>query len=215
VTDWLARVGLSAEHASRYPHQFSGGQRQHRDRRALAIQLTCDLRRARGLARRLDQAQVLNLLLQLRRESASPACSSARSRRVKHVSDRVAIMYLGRVVELGTTAEIFARPRHPYTRALLDSVPRLSRGGNRGPELKPIAGELPSPLAPPTGCHFHPRCPHAIDIAARAPGLCAVPAAALRRVIARTGWTVRLVFSTPHATRGGGARWVPPRRLSG
>jgi len=111
------------------------------------------------------QAQVLNLLLQLRRDLGLTCLFISHDLGVvKHVSDRVAIMYLGRVVELGTTAEIFARPRHPYTRALLDSVPRLSRGGNRGPELKPIAGELPSPLAPPTGCHFHPRCPHAIDV---------------------------------------------------
>jgi peptide/nickel transport system ATP-binding protein len=78
---------------------------------------------------------------------------------VRHVSDRVAIMYLGRVVETGPTAEIFAAPRHPYTQALLASVPRLRRRHGDGDTFRPIAGEIPSPLSPPPGCHFHPRCP--------------------------------------------------------
>jgi peptide/nickel transport system ATP-binding protein len=78
---------------------------------------------------------------------------------VRHVSDRVAIMYLGRVVETGPTSEIFSAPRHPYTKALLDSVPRLRREGAADGGFRPIAGEIPSPLAPPPGCHFHPRCP--------------------------------------------------------
>jgi oligopeptide/dipeptide ABC transporter ATP-binding protein len=85
---------------------------------------------------------------------------------VRHVSDRVAIMYLGRIVEIGTAAQVYAAPRHPYTRALLDSVPRL-RLDDAAVAFRPIAGELPSPLAPPPGCAFHPRCPRASDLCRR------------------------------------------------
>jgi oligopeptide/dipeptide ABC transporter ATP-binding protein len=178
VAGWLERVGLDAGVAGRYPHQFSGGQRQRiAIARALAMQpdlLICDEPVAS-----LDvsiQAQVLNLFIQLRRELGLTCLFISHDLGVvRHVSDRVAIMYLGRVVELGPTAEIFASPRHPYTRALLRSVPRLRRGVGDGASFKPITGEIPSPLDPPAGCHFHPRCPHA-------EARCRVEAPALRRL---------------------------------
>jgi peptide/nickel transport system ATP-binding protein len=106
------------------------------------------------------QAQVLNLFVELRRDLGLTCLFISHDLGVvRHVSDRVAIMYLGRVVETGPTAEIFSAPRHPYTRALLESVPRLRREGVADGDFRPIAGEIPSPLAPPPGCHFHPRCP--------------------------------------------------------
>ncbi|MGL4324682.1 MAG: ABC transporter ATP-binding protein [Beijerinckiaceae bacterium] len=162
VTRWLTAVGLPAEAAERFPHQFSGGQRQRvAIARALAMQpdvLVCDEPVAS-----LDvsiQAQIINLFLKLRRElSLTMLFISHDLGVVRHISDRVAIMYLGRIVELGPTAAIFARPRHPYTRALLDSVPKLVTASDELVTFKPIQGELPSPLAPPPGCHFHLRCP--------------------------------------------------------
>ena len=162
VADWLARVGLDAGFAQRYPHQFSGGQRQRiAIARALAMQpdlLICDEPVAS-----LDvsiQAQVLNLFLELRR-ALNLTCMfiSHDLGVVRHLSARVVVMYLGRVVESAPTDELYARPNHPYTQALLAEVPRLDRKGRR---FAPIKGEIPSPLAPPSGCHFHPRCPHAM-----------------------------------------------------
>jgi peptide/nickel transport system ATP-binding protein len=163
---WLERVGLDPAFARRFPHQFSGGQRQRvAIARALAMQpelLVCDEPVAS-----LDvsiQAQVLNLFVDLRRDLGLTCLFISHDLGVvRHVSDRVAIMYLGRVVEIGPTAGIFAAPRHPYTRALLESVPRLRRRPEDADSFKPVAGEIPSPLAPPPGCHFHPRCPQATD----------------------------------------------------
>ncbi len=179
VAEWLRRVGLDRDYARRYPHQFSGGQRQRiAIARALAMQpdlLICDEPVAS-----LDvsiQAQILNLFLKLRRELGLTCLFISHDLGVvRHVSDRVAIMYLGRIVELGPTAEIYFDPRHPYTKALLESVPVLARGGDDGKrDFKPIEGELPSPLSPPPGCHFHPRCPHAFERCPReAPALKAV-----------------------------------------
>jgi peptide/nickel transport system ATP-binding protein len=164
VARWLRLVGLDDAAAERFPHQFSGGQRQRvAIARALAMRpdaLVCDEPVAS-----LDvsiQAQIINLFLKLRRELELTILFISHDLGVvRHVSDRVAIMYLGRIVELGPTERIFANPRHPYTRALLDSAPRLAADGAPVQDIRPIAGELPSPLAPPPGCAFHLRCPFA------------------------------------------------------
>ena len=161
VARWLAAVGLDAAAAQRFPHQFSGGQRQRvAIARALAMRpdaLVCDEPVAS-----LDvsiQAQIINLFLKLRRElNLTMLFISHDLSVVRHVSDRVAIMYLGRIVESGPTEAIFAAPRHPYTRALLDSAPRLAADGAPVQDILPIRGELPSPLHPPSGCAFHQRC---------------------------------------------------------
>jgi len=163
---WLAAVGLDASAAQRYPHQFSGGQRQRvAIARALAMRpdiLVCDEPVAS-----LDvsiQAQIINLFLKLKRElGLTMLFISHDLGLVRHVSDRVAIMYLGRLVEVGATKDVFAAPRHPYTRALLDSMPTLRLDADEIASFKPIEGELPSPLTPPPGCHFHQRCPVAQD----------------------------------------------------
>lgn len=166
VSTWLEAVGLEPDFAIRYPHQFSGGQRQRiAVARALAMKpdvLICDEPVAS-----LDvsiQAQIINLFLKLKRElDLTMLFISHDLGVVRHISDRVAIMYLGRIVEVGETAEVYARPAHPYTRALLDSVPRLVLEDDELVSFRPIQGELPSPLAPPPGCHFNSRCPKAQD----------------------------------------------------
>jgi len=158
----LGEVGLAAEYRNRLPHQLSGGQRQRVGiARALMVSpkfLVCDEPVAA-----LDvsiQAQVINLFMDLRTQHGLTYLFISHDLGVvRHISDRVAIMYLGKIVEISTTAEIFARANHPYTQALIAEVPNLTR---RKRVFVPIQGEIPSPLSPPSGCTFHPRCPHAM-----------------------------------------------------
>jgi peptide/nickel transport system ATP-binding protein len=162
VEEIMLRVGLDPSYARRYPHQFSGGQRQRIGiARALAVRpdfLVCDESVAA-----LDvsiQAQVLNLFMRLREElNLTYLFISHDLGVVEHLSDRVIIMYLGRVVEIAPTEILFADPNHPYTQALLAEVPRLE---TRQRQFAPVKGEIPSPIDPPSGCHFHPRCPKAL-----------------------------------------------------
>ena len=160
VDQALLEVGLGVEYRDRFPHQISGGQRQRIGiARALMVQpsfLVCDEPVAA-----LDvsiQAQVINLFMDLRdRHGFTYLFISHDLGVVRHISDRVAIMYLGRIVEIAPAREIFARANHPYTQALLTEMPNVAQ---RARKFVPIKGEIPSPLSPPSGCTFHPRCPH-------------------------------------------------------
>jgi peptide/nickel transport system ATP-binding protein len=173
VAEWLQRVGLDPAVMSRFPHQFSGGQRARVGiARALALRselVVCD-----EAVAALDvsiQAQVINLLQRLRVELGLTLIFISHDLGViRHLSDRVVVMYLGRIVETAPAERLFAAPRHPYTQALLAESPRLDV---RKKDFIAIRGELPSPLAPPGGCHYHPRCPHAMP-------KCAVEAPVLR-----------------------------------
>jgi len=158
----LTRAGLDPALKRRYPHQFSGGQRQRIGiARALAVSpefIVCD-----EAVAALDvsiQAQIINLFMDLRDTlNLTYLFISHDLGVVEHISDRVAIMYLGRIVEEAPAEEVFERPNHPYTQALLAEAPRIETTRRA---FTPMKGELPSPLAPPPGCHFHPRCPHVI-----------------------------------------------------
>ncbi|MBI1244214.1 MAG: ATP-binding cassette domain-containing protein [Alphaproteobacteria bacterium] len=177
VDETMRQVGLDPGFKRRYPHQFSGGQRQRIGiARALAVQpefVVCDESVAA-----LDvsiQAQILNLFIELRsRLNLTYLFISHDLGVVRHLSDRVVIMYLGRIVEEGPADALFDKPNHPYTVALLGEIPRLD---TRKRVFAPVKGEIPSPLNPPTGCHFHPRCPH---VMAR----CRIEAPALREIAA-------------------------------
>jgi peptide/nickel transport system ATP-binding protein/oligopeptide transport system ATP-binding protein len=164
----LELVGLPPDAATRYPHEFSGGQRQRIGiARALAVE-PCFVVADEAVSA-LDvsiQAQIINLLQDLRARLGLTMLFIAHDLRVvEHISDRVAIMYLGRIVEAGPRARIFGAPRHPYTRALLSAVPVPDP--RRRQERMALSDELPSPLSPPAGCAFHPRCPYAEDVCRR------------------------------------------------
>jgi len=176
VAELLDVVGLRKEYADRYPHEFSGGQRQRIGiARALTLKprfIVCD-----EPVSALDvsiQAQIVNLMRDLQQEFGLTYLFIAHDLAVvKHVADRVAVMYLGRIVELADKGSLYASPQHPYTQALLAAVPRPNPAARQA--LVPLKGEIPSPSAPPPGCHFHTRCPH---VQAR----CRVETPALREI---------------------------------
>ena len=164
VAELLQSVGLAAQDMVKYPHQFSGGQRQRISiARALATApefLVCD-----EPTSALDvsvQAQVLNIMKELQRERGLTYLFISHNLAVvRHVSDQVGVMYLGRLVELADKHTLFANPQHPYTRMLLDAIPKMRETGRA---RTPVQGEVPNPLNPPSGCSFHPRCPQATEL---------------------------------------------------
>jgi len=160
----LAKVGLGPEVVHRYPHEFSGGQRQRIGiARCLAVEpefVVCD--EATSALDVSVQAQILNLLETLQSDLGLTYLFITHNLAVvEYLADEVAVMYLGRIVEKGKTEEVFRRPCHPYTQALLSAIPKLDP--TTGVEKIRLSGDVPSPVHPPSGCHFHTRCPHVME----------------------------------------------------
>ncbi len=166
VRELLVEVGLSPDHMVRYPHEFSGGQRQ-RIGLARALAMTPKLLVADEPVSALDvsvQAQVVNILEDLKDKHHLSYLLIAHDMAViEHMSDRIAVMYLGRIVEMGSDEQICLNPKHPYTVNLLEAVPKAEAGVYKR-RHRALKGDVPSPIEPPSGCHFHPRCPKAMEI---------------------------------------------------
>ena len=165
IIEALEEVGLDAATRNRYPHEFSGGQRQ-RIAIARAIALNPELIICDEPVSALDvsiQAQILNLLEDLQEKLGLTYIFISHDLSViKHVCDRIAVMYLGKIVEVATRDELYERPQHPYTQALLSSIPKIGEGKKK--MVKILSGEIPSPINPPSGCTFHTRCPYVMDV---------------------------------------------------
>lgn len=177
VKELLETVGLKASHINRYPHEFSGGQKQ-RISIARAIALEPSLIIADEPVSALDvsiQAQILNLMKDLQDKfNLTYLFISHDLSVIEHICDRVAVMYLGRIVEIASREDLYRNPSHPYTKALLASIPRIGEGKRK--MKKSLTGEVPSPISPPSGCTFHPRCPARMDrCSSQSPSLMKVP----------------------------------------
>ncbi len=167
VLELIELVGLRKAHVNRYPHEFSGGQRQ-RISIARAIALNPELIICDEPVSALDvsiQAQILNLLKDLQEKlNLTYVFISHDLSVIEHTCDRIAVMYLGKIVEIASRDELFKNPQHPYTQALIGAIPRVGHGKKK--MKKSLSGEVPSPINPPSGCSFHPRCPYKMDICA-------------------------------------------------